>query len=382
MATFKEYKKKDGTTLWLFQAYLGVDPLTGKEVRTTRRNFKTKKEAQLALARLQVDYEKAGLNKAGCESFKEVYELWLETYRTTVKEVTLIKTEIKFKRWILPIYGDMKINKVSTKNAQRIINQWAKETDQYRVLHSSASRIFKYAINLGIIESNPLSNVMMPSRAKEKVKDETIKVYTRDQLKALFDYVNHCPATYTDDYNKTLLRFLVYSGCRISEALALDWADIDFQEGAISINKTLSDVNRGVKVTAPKTEKSIGVLPMDAKTMAVLKRWQVNQKIYMLETGVTNPTKPFCDIDKTLITHNTFYLRMKKISKNAGIPFLGNHVTRHTHASLLLDAGANMKEVQERLRHSSITVTMDIYGHLSKETKKNTVEKFVNHLSM
>ena len=42
MATFKEYKKKDGTTLWLFQAYLGVDPLTGKEVRTTRRNFKTK----------------------------------------------------------------------------------------------------------------------------------------------------------------------------------------------------------------------------------------------------------------------------------------------------------------------------------------------------
>lgn len=382
MATFKQYEKKDGTKAWLFQAYLGVNPLTGKEVRTTRRNFKTKKEAQLALSRLQVDYVSDGLKKGKEETFKEVYELWFEVYKTTVKEVTLIKTEIKFKKWLLPIYGNMKMKEVTTKHAQKIINQWAQETDQYRILHSSASRIFKYAINLGIIQSNPLSNVMMPQRKKEKVKDEHVKVYTKEQLNALFDYVNHRPATYDDDFNKTMLRFLIYSGCRISEALALNWSDIDFKENTVSIDKTLSDVKHGVQITTPKTDTSIDVLPIDAKTMAVLKRWQVNQRIYMLELGITNPTMPFCSIEKKLITHNTFYIRMKKISKHAAIPFMGSHVTRHTHASLLLDAGASMKEVQERLRHSSITVTMDIYGHLSKETKINIVEKFVKHLNM
>lgn len=382
MATFKQYEKKDGTKAWLFQTYLGVNPLTGKEVRTTRRNFKTKKEAQLALSRLQVDYVSDGLKKGKEETFKEVYELWFEVYKTTVKEVTLIKTEIKFKKWLLPIYGNMKMKEVTTKHAQKIINQWAQETDQYRILHSSASRIFKYAINLGIIQSNPLSNVMMPQRKKEKVKDEHVKVYTKEQLNALFDYVNHRPATYDDDFNKTMLRFLIYSGCRISEALALNWSDIDFKENTVSIDKTLSDVKHGVQITTPKTDTSIDVLPIDAKTMAVLKRWQVNQRIYMLELGITNPTMPFCSIEKKLITHNTFYIRMKKISKHAAIPFMGSHVTRHTHASLLLDAGASMKEVQERLRHSSITVTMDIYGHLSKETKINIVEKFVKHLNM
>ena len=382
MATFKQYEKKDGTKAWLFQAYLGVDSLTGKEVRTTRRNFKSKKEAQLALSRLQLDYETNGLSKGSKETFKEVYELWLDTYKTTVKEVTLIKTEIKFKKWLLPIYGNMRMNEVTTKNAQRIVNQWAQETDQYRILHSSASRIFKYAINLGIIQNNPLANVMMPQRPKTEEKDAHVKVYTKEQLNKLFDYVNHRPATYNDDFNKTLLRFLVYSGCRISEALALNWSDIDFKENTVKINKTISDVKNGVSITKPKTDKSIGTLPMDAQTMATLKRWQINQRVYMLELGVTNPTMLFCNIHKKIVTHNTFYVRMQRISKNADIPFLGSHVTRHTHASLLLDAGANMKEVQERLRHSSITITMDIYGHLSKETKLNTVEKLVKHLNM
>lgn len=61
---------------------------------------------------------------------------------------------------------------------------------------------------------------------------------------------------------------------------------------------------------------------------------------------------------------------MQTITENCGIPFLGIHVTRHTHASLLLEAGASMKEVQDRLRHASIKMTMDTYSHLSQESKE------------
>lgn len=381
MATFKQYEKKDGSKAWLFQAYLGIDQLTGKEIRTTRRNFRTKKEAQLALSRLQVDFENNGLENRNDERFKEVYELWLEVYRSTIKEVTLIKTEIKFNKWILPVYGNMKIKDVTTKHCQKIINQWAKETDQYRVLHSSASRIFKYAINLGIIATNPLANVMMPKRKKELSVEEPIKVYSKEQLVKLFDHLNHRPSTYTDDFNKTLLRFLVYSGCRISEALALNWSDINFTDKSVVISKTLSHTKNGLTISSPKTENSYGEIALDDQTINILKRWQMNQRIHMLEYGKSNPEMIFCNVNKHYVSHNSFYARLKNITKNAGVPFLGNHVTRHTHASMLLDAGASMKEIQERLRHSSITITMDVYGHLSKETKVNTVEKLVKHLN-
>nr|WP_241694040.1 Arm DNA-binding domain-containing protein [Enterococcus faecium] len=170
MASFKQYEKKNGTKAWQFQAYLGTDPVTGKSAKTTRRNFRPKKEAQLALSRLQVDFEKNGLEKLTNETFQDVYDLWLEAYQTTVKEVTLIKTKIKFNKWILPKYGKLCMKEISVKNAKKIVNQWAKDTDQYRVLHSSASRVCKYAINLGTIERNPLENVLMPKREKERTE--------------------------------------------------------------------------------------------------------------------------------------------------------------------------------------------------------------------
>lgn len=380
MATFKQYEKKNGTKAWLFKGYLGTDPITGKEIHTTRRGFSTKKEANLALSRLKLDFENNGLIKDEKETFQQVYDLWLETYQTTVKEVTFIKTEIKFKKWILPVYGQLRIKEVTVKKAQKIINQWAKDTDQYKVLHSTAKRIFEYAINLGLIQYNPLAHIMMPKRIKTNDNDN-VKVYSKQQLKALFNYLETLSPGYTNDYNKTLLRLLFYSGCRISEALALNWSDIDFENNAVLINKTLSQSKHGYKVSDPKTDKSTGKVSLDSETISLLKKWQINQRKYMLSLGITDPTMIFCGIYKQLITHHAIYVRMKTITEKANIPFLGVHVTRHTHASLLLDAGADMKEVQDRLRHASINMTMDTYGHLSKETKEKTIEKLVAHLN-
>lgn len=377
----KKYTKKDGSTAYMFKAYLGIDPVTGKEVHTTRRGFSSSKKAKLALSRLKLDYEENGLKKDEKETFKQVYELWVETYKTTVKEVTFIKNEIKFNKWILPVYGDLRIKEVTVKRAQQIVNTWAKETDQYKVLHSTAKRIFEYAINLGLIQYNPLAHIMMPKRAKKAASGDVVKVYSKDQLKALFDYVNSLKPNYSNDYNKTLLRFLFYSGCRISEALALNWADIDFEDSNVLINKTLSQTKHGYKISSPKTDKSAAKVTLDSETISLLKKWQINQRKYMLSLGITDPTMIFCGIYKQMITHHAIYARMLTITNKSGIPFLGLHVTRHTHASLLLDAGASMKEVQDRLRHAKISMTMDTYGHLSKETKDKTIEKLVKHLN-
>lgn len=380
MATIKQYAKKDGSKAWMFQTYLGINPMTGKEIRTTRRNFKSKKEAQIELNRLLVDFEENGLKKESNETFKEIYELWYESYKTTVKEVTQLKIEIKFNKWILPKYGDLRIKEISVKYIQKTLNEWSKTTDQYKVLHSTVSRIFKYAMTLGIITNNPCELVIMPKRNVEKQR-ETAKTYSKEQLERLFDYLETKDSFYRSCYDKTLLRFLFFSGCRISEALALNWSDIDFTEKTVTINKTLSQTKYGYKISNPKTNSSYGTLSLDDKTILWLKKWQLDQRKYMLHIGITDPTMIFCGIYKEVITKHAIYSRMITICKNANIPFLGNHVTRHTHASMLLEAGASMKEVQERLRHSTIKLTMDTYAHLTKETKEKTVETLARHLN-
>lgn len=109
-----------------------------------------------------------------------------------------------------------------------------------------------------------------------------IKVYTKDQLKVLFDYLNKLKPSYSNDYNKALLRFLFYSGCRISEAVALNWSDIAFEGNTVLISKTLSQTKHGYKISEPKTDKSTASVSLDAETFATLKKWQLNQRMYML----------------------------------------------------------------------------------------------------
>lgn len=217
-----------------------------------------------------MDFEQKGLEKDGNETFQQVYDLWLYTYKTTVKEVTFMKTEIKFRKWILPKYGDLRVNKVTVRMAQEIINQWAKETDQYRILHSTAKRVFEYAINLGIITNNPLSHIMMPKREKQ-ITTEKVKAYTKEEVKKISEYLQSKSGTYRSEYDKTLMRFLFYTGCRISEALALNWNDINFDEKTVTINKTLSQTKHGYKVSSPKTDTSTATISVDDVTLSFLK---------------------------------------------------------------------------------------------------------------
>nr|WP_277988471.1 tyrosine-type recombinase/integrase [Enterococcus plantarum] len=96
----------------------------------------------------------------------------------------------------------------------------------------------------------------------------------------------------------------------------------------------------------------------------------------MLTVGITDPKLIFCGIYNQVVSHHSIYKRLQTITEKCGIPFLGVHITRHTHASLLLESGASMKEVQERLRHASIKMTMDTYSHLSQESKKKQLKNW------
>jgi len=172
----KKYKKKDGSTAYMFVAYLGVDPITRKQKRTTRRGFKTEREAKIAEAKLQTEVQANGFLNTEIMTFKQIYELWLEQYRNTVKESTYQQAMTTFKMMILPHFKDMAIKDITVPHCQKVVNEWYQIYSETKKGRIYASTIFEYAISLKIIIDNPFNHIKAP-RKKSNQKHETMKPY-------------------------------------------------------------------------------------------------------------------------------------------------------------------------------------------------------------
>lgn len=382
MANFKKYTKKNGQEAWQFSTYLGTDPKTGKRLKTTRRGFETKKQAQRACNQLLAEFDADTwtaiqfYSNTEPTTFKEVAELWLTSYKLTVQDSTYKNTKTAIKRYLYPKFGDRPIANITRLECQQAVNDWYMRYSALGALTGKASRIFKYAITMDMIDHNPMESVIKPKKDTHK----RIKVYTKQDFNTLMKYLKNNQNEYRSHFMYTLLRLLFYTGLRINEALALEWSDIDFKAKTLNIDKTLKLVDNKLTVGKPKTKASVAVLPIDNQTLRILKTWRAYKKKSRLEIGLTDEPPIFSSLKGDWIYASNVHRHLKKVTKNAGVPFYGVHVTRHTHASFLIEAGANLKEVQTRLRHGSITMTMDVYGHLSKEYEASTLDKFVTFI--
>lgn len=388
MATFKQYTKKDGSKLWLFKAYLGIDPLTGNQVTTTRRGFKTKKEAVLAESRLQLDYQENGLQKkAPSTTFQELYELWFETYKRTVRESTLNQTELNFKLHILPTFGKLNIEKIDVKLCQKMANKWQNERQTFGVLIRLASKIMKLALNMDLITINPFDRIIKP--VKKETGEKKLKFYTSSQLQEMLEYLHARTLLANDllnEYNAlleySLVRLLAFSGMRVGEALALNYSDFNFEAGTITINKTVTATKKGYIIsTSPKTKSSNRTIPLDPKTIRIMKQWQLKQKELLFSNRLKGIDLVFTNFNGKLLTPTLYFYRINKRASEIELPLIGLHGYRHTHASMLFEAGATMKEVQVRLGHSNIEMTMNVYTHVTEKIKVETVEKLAKFAS-
>ena len=368
-----EYKKKDGSIVYRSSIYLGTDTVTGKKVKTTISG-RNKKELKAKALQAQIEFEKDGstvFKAVQINTYAELVENWLETYCHTVKKSTLMGTKFKIDKYLLPAFGNYRLDKLTPPIIQSQVNQWAKDYNQlgegfqeYPLLHSLNKRILKYAVSLQAIPFNPARDVIIPRR---KLKEgQKLKYLDDDNLKKFLDYLDQLPNTYKNFSDTVLYKTLLATGLRIRECLALEWSDIDLQNGSISVTKTLNTLK---EITSPKSKSSIREIALDTKTVLMLRLYKARQSQIGREIGVTFE-KVFSDTFDNYREAGALRFRLEKHLKLAGCPRLSFHAFRHTHASLLLNAGLPYKEIQTRLGHSKISMTMDIYSHLSKDNKK------------
>lgn len=376
MAVIKKYTKKDGSTAYMFNTYLGVDPLTGKSKRTTRRGFKTPKEAKLALAQLQLEYENNDFVKQDYSTFKEVYELWFENYKLDVKASSSLRVNTLFKNRILPKFEKMRINKINSAFCQRVVNEW-NEANESTNLRSYTKRIFQYAISLNLISLNPMNNIVLP-RKKSEFKPVANKFLNKNQLICFLDTIKQNETF----MNYLVFHFLAYTGLRKGELAALTWDKLNLLEATVTINKTAYYLNGEPHITSTKTNSSNRTISLDAETVNLMKIWKLEQKKSLLSKGIRirkNEEQLVFSNNKNELLHNSF---LNQIIRKYPEFTISPHAFRHTHASLLFEAGASIKQVQERLGHSSINTTLEIYTHVTKETEKETADKFLNYMSL
>lgn len=376
---------KNGETRYKFPTYLGVDPLTGEQKRSSKGGFKTRREAELALARIKLEVANGTYQQERAETYQEVYDLWVKQYEKTVEESTYVKTTGVFKNHILPAMSAYKIEKIHVDICQKHVDEWASKLKKFRMVKAYAAKVLDFAIKRGYIQTNPFAHVDMRTNHSKKAigadEDKAENFYSREQLKEFLS----CLEQESNHKAYVLFRLLAFSGMRKGEALALTWNDLNFKSNELRINKAVSrgkDSRLYLKSTKTGDSRTI---KMDDKTMAILKEWKKKQKQDYFILGF-NTMQP-----KQLVFSNAQneYLQPPKttkwithIQKKYKLGKITTHGLRHTHCSLLFEAGASLKEVQDRLGHSDVKTTMNIYAHVTKKAKEEAILKFSSYIEM
>lgn len=375
----KQITKKDGSIVYRANVYLGVDKITGKDVKTSITG-RTKKEVKQKTKEAEIAFLQNGSTRfqaSNITTYKELASLWWESYKHTVKPNTQLNVRRLLDNHILPLFGSYKLDKLTTPLIQNKVNKLADKTNKgeegaflyYDSLHALNKRILQYGVVMQAIPFNPAREVILP-RNTQKAKREKVKHFENQELKKFLDYLDSLNLDkFRYYYENTLYKFLLATGCRINEALALSWSDIDLDNAVVHITKTL---NYKQETNSPKSKTSLRDIDIDQATVSMLKQYRLRQTKEAWKIGKSESIV-FSDFIHEYPNNRTLQTRLRTHFKRAKVTNIGFHGFRHTHASLLLNSGIPYKELQHRLGHSQLSMTMDIYSHLSKENAKKAV---------
>ncbi|MFA9468010.1 tyrosine-type recombinase/integrase [Streptococcus sp. E24BD] len=378
----KPITKKNGTIVYRANVYLGTDQVTGKKAKTSVTG-RTRKEVKQKAKHAQDEFISNGYTVTKVvpiKNYQELAELWLESYQLTVKPQTFIATKRMLYNHLIPVFGALKLNKLSVSYIQGFINDLSRELVHYGVVHSINRRVLQYGVSLQLLPFNPARDVILPKVPKRENK--AIKFIAPEDLKALMTYMEKLAnKKFSHFFDYVLYSVLLATGCRFGEVVAIEWSDIDLDNGTISITKNYSRLLK--LIGTPKSKAGVRVISIDKKTINLLRLYKNRQRQLFIETGARVSAVVFATATKEYQNMATRQDSLDRRCAEIAIPRFTFHAFRHTHASLLLNAGISYKELQYRLGHATLAMTMDIYGHLSKDKEKEVVsyyEKAINSL--
>ena len=360
-------RKRGSTWEYSFE----VAPVNGKRKRKSKGGFRTKADALKAGTQAKAEYDSEGtVFEASDISLSDYLDFWLDDYvikncklNTYKAYEQLIRIKVK------PHFGNIRLKGLSPKKCQDFIYELqdcglskSYITQIKVVLHSALN----YAIfPMEYIKSNPMELVKIT--VKEPVKIEEKKNLTKSEFQELLDTIT--PLT---SYVEIPMYIGWYTGVRIGEACALTWDDIDFENRTMRINKTMTEINGKTYITPPKTKYSNRTILLGDTIIEILHNWKTEQELQARCLGISPPNKVCTGRDLSAMTSS--YLKSRCSILNSKLSFKFHyHMLRHTHATMLIQNGAPIKDVQLRLGHRSIKSTLEIYTHYDEGAAEQSV---------
>jgi len=247
---------------------------------------------------------------------------------------------------------------------------------KFRTVKTYASKVIDFAIKRDYISSNPFKLVDLPKIKVSTVVNTEVNFYSKEQL----IYFLQCLKQFGNAQITEFFYLLAFSGIRKGEALALTWADLHFETKELFITKALSrGKNNKLYIKSTKTDTSRQLL-IDEETCLILSEWKKIQQDKF--PNVNDKSQLMFTNEQNGLLQQTIPRRwLLKIIDKYNLPYTHVHSFRHVHCSLLFEADASVKEVQERLGHTDVQTTLNIYTHLSKSAKNETINKFVAYLN-
>nr|UWI48842.1 site-specific integrase [Clostridioides difficile] len=360
---------------WYYYFDLGI--VEGKRKKVERVGGNTKKEAEKALREALNEYENSGIVfEESNISLSDYLDFWYKEYvLLNCKYNTQESYRINIEKHIKPKLGVYKVKALTPAILQNFINKKYKEDysqSTLQVLKAILHRSLKSAVYpYKHIRENPMQYVSIP---KTKTKTETKKVKTIT-LEEFNQTLNIFPQ---DSFQCIVLLIGFYTGMRRGEIIALTWDDIDLDNKTITVKHTLIKKKNGMfELSQPKTESSCRTIFTGDTLIRALKEHKLYQKKMKLKYGEFYFDSDWvCTKENgqqvTIHTMDTIVRQIREALNND----FHFHCLRHTHATLLLENGANIKDIQNRLGHSQLSTTMDTYSHVTDKMKNETVDIF------
>ncbi|WP_342798384.1 site-specific integrase [Domibacillus sp. 8LH] len=357
-------RKDMKTGKYFFVLDIGRDPMTGKRKQLKRRGFNSKREAKLALAKLQLEVSKEKELSLFKLPFQKYLSQWFEAKKIKLKPSTIQNYEEQIRYNIVPYIGDVRMDEFSESIIQTYIQKLHKgrklSPATIRAAYGIVAEVLYKASQKGILNKSMLDDISLPRMPKK------LRVWTADEMLLFLDAPRRVL-----NLTRHFIGFSIsaQTGMRMGEVLGLRWSDIDFEGKRIFIRQTLSKIGEDSLYGFVDEGKTNAALRVVYVPDALLSSLRVHREHIIRERAVmADEYLPYdlvvCTKNGNWVHPNNFRRAFKVTVQQLGIPEIRLHDLRHTHATFLMENKVNPKIIQERLGHKNVTVTLNTYSHV------------------
>ncbi|HBE76358.1 MAG TPA: site-specific integrase [Firmicutes bacterium] len=370
------YQRPDGT--WAAQVSTGHDPKTGK---LKRRTFygKTRAEVAQKMSKAVNDVNTGTYSDPSTITLEKWLYDWLEG-KINIEEESRQLYNDTIRQHIAPEIGKKKLADIRYRDIQtfitnksingRLDGRGGLSPKMVRRIYRVLFAALKQAVKERLVTYNEADGIELPKAVKHDVKTLSIEEVTK-----FLTFIKEHP-------NYVAIRLDLYCGLRRGELLGLRWKDIDFKNGVINITQ---QIVTSKKIKGLKTTSSKRAVTLYGNIIDLLKEHKKQQNEFKLLLGTSYQKEldlVFCHKDGSLISPKVFYNQYKALLDQAGLDSISFHALRHTAATLMLEAGIPAKTVQEILGHSTISTTLDVYGHVTPKMQTDAAIKMNEIISI